>query len=306
MSDPNQQPFVPPAAPAGGAVPPPTSPYAPPTGAPAPAPTQAYGPPAATVPPQPYLAGAPAALAQQPPTAGAKSFIATWLFAYFLGFLGVDRFYLGKIGTGILKLITFGGLGIWVLIDLILVLAGAQKDKWGRPLAGYDQYKKLAWIVTAALIILGMIIGAVTPKAAPAAVVPASLVQQTLEVEDETVAKPSAVETEEPVETVEPAATEPELTLSQANAVRSAEQYLALTSFSRSGLIGQLEFEDFPTADAEFAVDHVAVDWNAEAAESAQTYLDMTSFSRQELVDQLLFEGFTPDEASFGVAAVGY
>jgi TM2 domain-containing membrane protein YozV len=37
------------------------------------------------------------------------------------GHLGVDRFIMGKVGTGILKLITFGGLGIWWLIDLILI-----------------------------------------------------------------------------------------------------------------------------------------------------------------------------------------
>ncbi|WP_448630865.1 TM2 domain-containing protein [Cellulomonas soli] len=84
-----------------------------------------------------------------------KSFVATWLLAYFLGWLGVDRFYLGKVGTGILKLITLGGFGIWALIDLILVLAGVQKDKDGRPLQGYDQHKKTAWIVTIVLWVLG-------------------------------------------------------------------------------------------------------------------------------------------------------
>lgn len=91
-----------------------------------------------------------------------KAFLATWLFALFLGFLGVDRFYLGKIGTGILKLITFGGAGVWVLIDLILVLSGSQRDKQGRKLAGYDQLKKIAWIVTGALVALSIIISATT------------------------------------------------------------------------------------------------------------------------------------------------
>jgi TM2 domain-containing membrane protein YozV len=37
------------------------------------------------------------------------------------GGLGVDRFIMGKIGTGILKLITFGGFGIWWLVDVILI-----------------------------------------------------------------------------------------------------------------------------------------------------------------------------------------
>ncbi|RYZ26231.1 MAG: TM2 domain-containing protein, partial [Propionibacteriaceae bacterium] len=62
------------------------------------------------------------------------------MFAWFLGYFGVDRFYLGKVGTGVLKLITLGGCGIWALVDLILVLAGQQKDNLGRPLRGYLQY----------------------------------------------------------------------------------------------------------------------------------------------------------------------
>lgn len=88
-----------------------------------------------------------------------KTFVLTWLFAWFLGGLGVDRFYLGKVGTGLLKLLTFGGFGIWWLVDIILVLAGAQRDKAGLRLAGYEQHKKVALIVTAIAVALGLIIG---------------------------------------------------------------------------------------------------------------------------------------------------
>ncbi|MCA9014468.1 MAG: NINE protein, partial [Planctomycetaceae bacterium] len=56
------------------------------------------------------------------------------LLSIFLGGLGADRFYLGYIGTGLLKLITFGGLGIWALIDLILIATGKMKDADGYPL----------------------------------------------------------------------------------------------------------------------------------------------------------------------------
>ena len=78
-----------------------------------------------------------------------KSFIATWLFALLLGGLGVDRFYLGKIGTGILKLITLGGFGIWALIDLIITLTGNRKDKNGLPINDtYARHKTMAIIVS--------------------------------------------------------------------------------------------------------------------------------------------------------------
>lgn len=56
------------------------------------------------------------------------------LLSIFLGGLGADRFYLGYIGTGFLKLITFGGLGVWALIDLILIATGKMKDASGYPL----------------------------------------------------------------------------------------------------------------------------------------------------------------------------
>ncbi len=64
----------------------------------------------------------------------AKSWTVTLLLAIFLGGLGIDRFYLGKIGTGILKLITFGGFGIWWLIDVILVATNNVSDKQGKSL----------------------------------------------------------------------------------------------------------------------------------------------------------------------------
>jgi hypothetical protein len=89
-------------------------------------------------------------LAPQVATASDRSFIATWMFSWLLGFLGVDRFYLGKVGTGVLKLLTLGGLGIWWLIDLILTLAGVQRDKEGRLLPDFEQHKMIAWIITAA------------------------------------------------------------------------------------------------------------------------------------------------------------
>lgn len=117
----------------------------------------------------PETAPYPPALAPNLPQTGNKSFLVTWLLALLLGGLGIDRFYLGKIGTGVLKLVTFGGLGIWALVDLILTLANKQTDKQGRPLEGYDKHKMVALIVTAMVIVAGIATNAARGGSAPAA-----------------------------------------------------------------------------------------------------------------------------------------
>jgi len=60
-----------------------------------------------------------------------KSFVTTLVLCVLLGGLGVHRFYVGKIGTGILMLLTLGGLGIWQLIDLIIIATQNFKDSYG-------------------------------------------------------------------------------------------------------------------------------------------------------------------------------
>ena len=90
------------------------------------------------------------------------------------------------------------------------------------------------------------------------------------------------------------------------NALRSANDYLKYTAFSRSKLIDQLEYEGFTTAEATYAVDICGADWNEQAAKKAQDYLDYKAFSRSELIGQLEYEGFTSEQALYGVSAVGY
>ena len=61
--------------------------------------------------------------------------LVTLLLSVFVGTFGIDRFYLGKIGTGVLKLLTFGGFGIWSIIDIVLVAIKKLNDKEGYKLA---------------------------------------------------------------------------------------------------------------------------------------------------------------------------
>ena len=60
-----------------------------------------------------------------------KRILPAFLLCFFLGVFGAHRFYVGKIGTGILQLVTLGGLGIWALVDFIMIIVGAFTDKEG-------------------------------------------------------------------------------------------------------------------------------------------------------------------------------
>jgi len=61
-----------------------------------------------------------------------KRILPAFLLCFFLGVFGAHRFYVGKIGTGILQLVTLGGLGIWALIDMIMIIVGAFRDADGK------------------------------------------------------------------------------------------------------------------------------------------------------------------------------
>jgi TM2 domain-containing membrane protein YozV len=65
---------------------------------------------------------------------GQKDLTTAVLLSWFLGWLGVDRFYLGYVGLGILKLLTLGGCGIWAIVDLILIVLRKLPDAQGFPL----------------------------------------------------------------------------------------------------------------------------------------------------------------------------
>ena len=64
-------------------------------------------------------------------TTSTTDWLNLFLLTFFVGVLGVHRFYVGKIGTGFLMLLTLGGLGVWFLVDLILVVTGQFTNKDG-------------------------------------------------------------------------------------------------------------------------------------------------------------------------------
>ena len=65
-------------------------------------------------------------------TTSTTDWLTLFLLTFFVGVLGVHRFYVGKIGTGFLMLLTLGGLGVWFLVDLILVVTGQFTNKDGQ------------------------------------------------------------------------------------------------------------------------------------------------------------------------------
>ena len=172
--------------------------------------------------------------------------------------------------------------------------------------------KKIGLWVLGAFVVLG-VLGAVfgeDEESEPESTAPTTTTEPDREPELTATTAPT-VTTEperepEPTATTAPTTTTVAESVGERNARESAADYLEYSSFSRSGLIGQLEFEGFTPAQAEYGVDAVDADWNEQAALSAADYLEYSSFSRSGLIGQLEFEGFTPAQAEYGVDAVGY
>lgn len=162
--------------------------------------------------------------------------------------------------------------------------------------------KLLKWIfiIFVGLIIFGLILGdGVDEQTTTDSDVAVSLSEQSVPSEPQGVVD------------VAPVAEVDGLTRPQKNAVRSAEQYISMSGFSRDGLIDQLSSEygsGYEVSDATVAVDSLNIDWNEQAVRTAKQYLDMSGFSCDGLIDQLSSEygnKYSISEATYGAQQAG-
>lgn len=250
----------------------------------------------------PYTAPYPAAPGYGQAPLSNKTFLVTWLLALLLGGLGADRFYLGKVGTGILKLVTLGGLGIWALVDLILVLTNKTRDKQGLPLEGYDKHKKIALIVTGVLILLSIVVNSARAGSAPTS---ASSVTSTKNSASAAAAAPVETATQDPSAAKAKADAD-------AKAKVDADAAAAKSKADADAAAKAKADADAAAAKAKADADAAAkVKAAADAAAKAGTvsqqnamrkagsYLGFTAFSHTGLIGQLEFDKFSTEDATW-------
>jgi hypothetical protein len=263
---------------------------------------------------QPYAAPYPLKYGYGQPPVSNKSFLTTWLLALLLGVLGVDRFYLGKVGTGILKLVTLGGFGIWALVDLILILTNKMMDKQGLPLEGYDRHKKVALIVTGVVVLLSIVVNSARAGSAPSAEPAASTPKAAT-------AAQTASATPTPTKDPAVAAAEAEASAkakAEADAAAKAKAEADAAAKAETDAAAKAKAEADAAAKAKAEADTAAAKAAAEAEAAAKRgtisqqnalraagdYLDFSAFSRPGLIHQLEYEKYSTEDATWAVDRV--
>lgn len=260
---------------------------------------------------QPYTAPYPPNHGYGQPPVSSKSFLTAWLLSLLLGVLGVDRFYLGKIGTGILKLVTLGGFGVWALVDLILILTNNMKDKQQLPLEGYDRHKKVALIVTGVVILLTIVVNSARAGSAPSAA------------PDPKVATAAQTASATPTPTKDPAIAAAEAEASakaktEADAAAKAKTEADAAAKAEADAAAKAKAEADAAAKAKADADAAAAKAAAEAEAAAKRgtvsqqnalraagdYLKFSAFSRPGLIHQLEYEKYSTEDSTWAVDRV--
>ena len=263
---------------------------------------------------QPYTAPFPPNYGYGQPPLSNKSFLTAWLLSLLLGVFGVDRFYLGKVGTGILKLVTLGGFGIWALVDLILILTNKMRDTQGLPLEGYDRHRKIALIVTGVLILLSIVVNSARAGSAPSSAPAASTPK---------VATAAQTVSATPTPTKDPAVAAAETEASakakaEAEAAAKAKAEADAAAKAEADAAAKAKAEADAAAKAQAEADAAAAKAAAEAEAAAKRgtvsqqnalraagdYLDFSAFSRPGLIHQLEYEKYSTEDATWAVDRV--
>jgi TM2 domain-containing membrane protein YozV len=221
-----------------------------------------------------------------------KKWLTAFILSLFLGVIGADRFYLGKSGTAVLKLVTFGGLGIWALIDFIMIATKSMSGvEWVKE--GKDD-KRTAWIVFAIAVVLSVIISSTSANRGTS-------------IKLDSGTNPPAITTDNSNSNNEPAKQEPSVPVEYKSALSQADTYANTMHLSKQGLYDQLVSQyggKFTAEAAQYAIDNVKADWNANALDQAKTYQNDMHLSPAAVRDQLVSQyggKFTEAEADYAI-----
>ncbi len=221
-----------------------------------------------------------------------KKWLTAFVLSLFFGIIGADRFYLGKSGTALLKLFTFGGFGIWALIDFIMIATKSiSRVEWVQD--GKND-KKAALIIFVVAVVLIIIISS-------------SSVNKNVNLQLDSLTKTPTITTNTETPVTQTKTEEPTIPADYKSALNQADTYANTLHMSKQGVYNQLISEyggKFAEEAAQYAIDNVTSDWDANALAKAKTYQSTMSLSTAAIHDQLTSEygeKFTEAEADYAI-----